>query len=128
MQGLGMGLGRGIARFYLALYDLAMRLGPLRGALVIGYGPILAAILVFLVKTPLLDPVFGATGATLFIFVVFAAFGPLMNTGSKVVTEIVHFRRKGAWPGAGPLDRPAAMAPTMQRIEALRIWARGGDL
>lgn len=128
MQGLAMGLGRGMARFYLALYDLAMRLGPLPGALVIGYGPILLAILAFLVKTPLLDPWFGASGATLFIFVVFAAFGPLMNTGSKVVTEILHFRRKGAWPGAGPLERPAALAPTMARIETLRIWAKGGNL
>lgn len=118
-------MGRAIARLYLALYDAAMRLGPMPGALLIGYGPILLAIAAFLVKTPVFDPWLGQTGATLAIFIAFATFGPLMNTGSKIVTEILHHRRKGAWPGEAP--GPEALAPSMRRIEALRAWAMARD-
>lgn len=111
-------LGRAVARAYLVVYDLAMRLGTVPGALVLGYGPILLAIAAFLVKTAVFDPWLGSSGATLAIFVAFATFGPLMNTGSKIVTEIMQLRRQGAWPGD---------LPTLQRIEALRAWSKTRD-
>lgn len=111
-------LGRVLVRAYLVPYDLAMRLGVLPGALVIGYGPILLAIAAFLVKTPVFDPWFGTSGATLAIFLAFAAFGPLMNVGSKAVTEIMQLRREGRWPGP---------VPVLTRIEALRAWANQQD-
>ncbi len=115
---------RPFARPYLALYDAAMRLGPKWGPVTLGYGPIVVAILAFLLKDSVLDPVMDPTVATVLIFVVFAMFGPVMNVGTKIVTENMHKARMGEWPPNGDprFDRKGAVSPTMASVEAMRAW------
>jgi len=111
-----------LTRPYLAIYDAAMRLGPKWGAIALGYGPIVVAIIAFLLKDSLLDPVMDPTQATILIFVLFAMCGPLMNIGTKIVTENLHKGRTGEWPataGQG-FDRRGKISPTMAWVEAMR--------
>lgn len=107
---------------YLAIYDAAMRLGPKWGPVALGYGPVVVAIIAFLLKDSLLDPVMNPTAATILIFVLFALCGPLMNVGTKIVTENLHKGRTGEWPAmADPrFDRRGKVSPTMAWVEGMR--------
>jgi hypothetical protein len=118
---------RPLMRPYIAIYDAAMRLGPKWGPLTLGYGPIVVAIIAFLLKDRLLDPVMDETSATILIFVLFAMCGPLMNIGTKIVTENLHRGRMGEWPPTGDprFDRKGTASPTMVWVEEMRVWSRG---
>jgi hypothetical protein len=107
---------------YLALYDAAMRLGPKWGPIALGYGPIVVAIIAFLLKDSLLDPIMEPTYATILIFVLFALFGPVMNIGTRIVTENMHKGRTGEWPANGDprFDRQGKVSPTMVWVEGFR--------
>lgn len=113
---------RPLLRPYLAIYDAAMRLGPKWGPIALGYGPILLAIVAFLLKDRLLDPIMDETSATILIFVLFALCGPLMNIGTKIVTENMHKGRMGEWPPNGDptFDRKGKVSPTMVWVEEMR--------
>jgi hypothetical protein len=113
---------RPFLRAYLAIYDAAMRLGPKWGPIALGYGPILLAIVAFLLKDSLLDPIMDETSATILIFVLFALCGPLMNIGTKIVTENMHKGRMGEWPPNGDpkFDRKGKVSPTMAWVEEMR--------
>ena len=112
---------------YLAIYDGAMRLGPKWGAVALGYGPVVVAIAAFLLKDRLLDPVMDPGTATVLIFVLFALCGPLMNVGTKIVTENLHRNRTGSWPASANrgLDPKGKVSPTMAWVEGVRAWRRG---
>lgn len=118
---------RPLVRPYLALYDAAMRLGPKWGPVMLGYGPVVVAVAAFLLKDRLLDPVMDPGSATVLIFVVFALCGPLMNVGTKIVTENLHKARMGEWPATPHpgFDRKGKTSPTMLWVEAMRDWSRG---
>jgi hypothetical protein len=111
-----------LLRPYLAIYDAAMRLGPTWGPVALGYGPILVAIVAFLLKDRMLDPIMDPTAATILIFVLFALCGPLMNIGTKIVTENLHKGRMGEWPATGDpkFDRKGKASPTMVWVEGMR--------
>ena len=115
---------RPFVRPYLALYDAAMRFGPKWGPVLLGYGPIVVAIVAFLLKDRLLDPVMNPTVATVLIFDVFAMFGPVMNVGTKIVTENLHKARTGEFPANGDpkFNRKGPVSPTMASVEAMRAW------
>jgi hypothetical protein len=116
-----------LCRPYLALYDLAMRLGPKWGPVALGYGPVVIGIAAFLLKSRLLDPIMDPGHATILIFALFLLSGPLMNVGTKIVTENLHKGRTGAWPGvAAPgYDPRGKVSPTMAWVEGMRVWSRG---
>ncbi len=118
---------RPLVRPYLAIYDAAMRLGPKWGPVTLGYGPVVVAIAAFLAKDRLLDPIMDPGSATVLIFVAFALCGPLMNVGTKIVTENLHKARMGEWPATpNPgFDRRGKASPTMLWVEAMRDWSRG---
>ena len=117
---------RPLARPYLGIYDAAMRLGPKWGPVALGYGPIVVAIVAFLLKDRLLDPIMDPGSATILIFVLFALCGPLMNVGTKIVTENMHKSRMGEWPAtnAPRFDRKGPVSPTMLWVEGMRVWSR----
>lgn len=104
-----------------------MRLGPKWGPVALGYGPVALGIAAFLLKSRLLDPVMDPGTATILIFVLFALCGPLLNIGTKMVTENLHRGRTGEWPGiASPgFDRKGKVSPTTVWVEGVRAWSRG---
>lgn len=110
---------------YLWIYDQALRLGALRGALLLGYGPIALAILAFAVKSATLDPLIGSGGATVVIFALFALCGPLMNAGTKIAAEHWQKSRSGQWPATtlAGFDKAGSLSPTMAGVEKVRHWA-----
>lgn len=118
---------RPLARPYLAIYDAAMRLGPKWGPVALGYGPVALAIAAFLLKARLLDPWMDPGTATVLIFVLFALCGPLLNVGTKIVTERLHKGRMGEWTATGDprFDRKGKVSPTMAWVEGVRVWSRG---
>ena len=118
---------RGVARPYLAIYDLAMRLGPKWGSVALGYGPVVLGIGAFLLKARLLDPVMAPGTATVGLFVLFGLCGPLLNVGTKIVAENMQKGRTGEWPPTGDLrfDRKGTVSPTMAWVEGVRVWSRG---
>ena len=118
---------RPLARPYLAIYDAAMRLGPKWGPIALGYGPVVVAIAAFLLKDRLLDPWMDPTTATVLIFVLFALCGPLLNVGTKIVTENLLKGRVGEWPATADarFDRKGKVSPTMVWVEVVRAWSWG---
>ena len=119
---------RWAARPYLAIYDAAMRLGPKWGAVALGYGPVVVAILAFVFKAPLLDRVMDPDSATVAIFLIFALTGPVMHVGTRIVTERLFRARNGHWPASVDprFDRSGPASPTMLWVETLKDWARDG--
>ena len=117
---------RWLARPYLAIYDLAMRLGPKWGPVALGYGPIALAIAAFLLKAQLLDPWIDPGTATVAIFLAFALTGPLMHVGTRIVTENLHRTRQGHWPASADarFDRNGPISPTMHWVNMVREWSR----
>jgi hypothetical protein len=118
---------RAAARPYLAIYDLAMRLGPKWGPIALGYGPVVVGILAFVFKDRLLDPFMDPDTATVVIFLAFALCGPLMHVGTRIVTERLFRARNGQWPASPDprFDRFGAVSPTVQWVEVVREWSRG---
>jgi len=116
---------RGVARAYLALFDEAMKLGPMRGAAVLTFGPFVVASLAFLAKVYWLDAVVDNTLTTVVVFALFALLGPLMNTVSKLLAEGWHKARFGTYPGPKDLrlDPTAGVSPTQLWVKAVREWA-----
>ena len=119
---------RRAARPYLAIYDAAMRLGPKWGAIALGYGPVVVGICAFLLKDRLLDPWLGPGTATIGLFVLFGLCGPLLNVGTKIVTENLQKSKHGQWPASADprFDRHGPVSPTMVWVENVRVWSRGG--
>ena len=117
---------RWLARPYLAIYDLAMRLGPKWGPVALGYGPIALAIAAFLLKAQSLDRWIDPGTATVGIFVLFALCGPLMHVGTKIVTENLHRARHGRWPASADIRfyRDGKVSPTMHWVAMVREWSR----
>lgn len=117
---------RHIVPAYLWVYDLCLPLGPLRGPIVLGYGPILLGIAAFLVKPWALDPWLGNGAATFTIFAAFALMGPLMHIGSKILAEVLHKRRTGQWPRTAVVgfDTGGSASPTMVWVEMVRDWSK----
>ena len=116
---------RRLARAYLALFDATMRLGPMRGAAVLTFGPFVVASLAFIAKVSWLDPMLDSTLTTAAVFVVFALLGPLMNTGSKLLAEGWHKARFGRYPGQWDfrIDPKTQPSPTLLWVKAVRDWA-----
>ena len=116
-----------LARPYLPIYDAAMRLGPKWGPIALGYGPVMLAILAFVFKDRLLDPVMNPDTATVVIFVAFALTGPLLHVGTRIVTERLFRARNGQWPASADprFDRFGAVSPTMLWVEVVREWSGG---
>ena len=114
------------ARFYLAIYDLAMGLGPKWGPVALGYGPIVVALCAFLLKERLIDPWLDPGTATVSLFVLFGLCGPLMHVGTKIVTERMHRAQQGRWPASADIrfDRDGPNSPTMHWVEVVREWSR----
>ena len=104
-----------------------MRLGPKWGPVALGYGPVVLFICAFLLKSRLLDPWIDPGTATVGLFVLFALCGPLLNVGTKIVTENLHKSRVGEWPAtADPrFDRKGKVSPTMAWVEGVRQWSVG---
>ena len=119
---------RGVARPYLAIYDAAMRLGPKWGAVVLGYGPVVLAILAFVFKAQLLDPLMNPDTATVAIFLTFALTGPLLHVGTRIVTERMFRARQGQWPASVDprFDRSGPLSPTMLWVDTVKEWVREG--
>jgi len=117
-----------LARPYLVMYDLAMRLGPKWGPVALGYGPVLLGILAFVFKGQLLDPLMNSDTATITIFLVFALTGPLMHVGTRILTERMHRSHNGEWPASADprLNRKGEISPTMLWVQTVREWAREG--
>lgn len=110
---------------YLAVFDAAMKLGPMRGAAVLTFGPFVVASLAFLAKVYWLDAVVDNTLTTVVVFALFALLGPLMNTGSKLLAEGWHKARFGTYPRPNDvrLDSKAGVSPTQLWVKAVREWA-----
>jgi hypothetical protein len=115
-----------LARPYLGIYDVAMRLGPIWGPIALGYGPVVLGILAFVFKDRILDPVMDPDTATLAIFLAFAVCGPVMHVGTRIVAENLHHRRNGTWPATGGpgFNRKGTDSPTMVWVEAVKGWSR----
>jgi hypothetical protein len=119
-------LMRPAARVYLAIYDLCLQFGPGRGAVLLGYGPVILGVCAFLLKPVLLDPWLDSGATTIALFVLFGLCGPVINIGTRIVAENLHRRRHGRWPdtGAFPIDPLGPVSPTMAWVEAARAWAK----
>lgn len=117
---------RHIARAYLAVFDAAMRLGPMRGAALLTYGPFVMGSLAFVAKVSWLDALVDTTVTTIAVFAVFALLGPLMNTGSKLLAEGWHKARFGTYPGQkDPRMAPnGGVSPTLLWVKSVRDWAK----
>jgi hypothetical protein len=113
---------------YLPAYDAAMRLGPKRGPVALGYGPLALAVAAFLLKARLLDPWMDPVSATWVIFIAFALTGPLMHVGTKILAERMTRASKGVWPGSADprFDRLGKLSPTEHWVSMLREELRGG--
>lgn len=111
---------------YLPVYDAAMRLGPKRGPVALGYGPLALAVLAFLFKGQLFDRWLGPDTATVVIFVAFGLTGPLMHVGTRILAERMARASKGAWPGpsAEGFNPQGAVSPTEHWVERLREGLR----
>ncbi len=122
---LGVGVVRIVVRGYLAVFDAAMRLGPMRGAALLTYGPFVAASAAFLAKVYWLDGVIDNTLTTIAVFAIFALLGPLMNTGSKLLAEGWHKARFGTYPGQKDqrLHPKGGPSPTLLWVKSVRDWA-----
>ena len=122
---LGVGVVRIMVRGYLAVFDAAMRLGPMRGAALLTYGPFVAASAAFLAKVYWLDGVIDNTLTTIAVFAIFALLGPLMNTGSKLLAEGWHKARFGSYPGQKDqrLHPKGGPSPTLLWVKTVRDWA-----
>ena len=122
---LGVGVVRIVVRGYLAVFDAAMRLGPMRGAALLTYGPFVAASAAFLAKVYWLDGVIDNTLTTIAVFAIFALLGPLMNTGSKLLAEGWHKARFGTYPGQKDqrLHPKGGVSPTLLWVKTVRDWA-----
>ncbi len=122
---LGVGVVRIVVRGYLAVFDAAMRLGPMRGAALLTYGPFVAASAAFLAKVYWLDGVIDNTLTTIAVFAIFALLGPLMNTGSKLLAEGWHKARYGTYPGQKDhrLHPKGGPSPTLLWVKSVRDWA-----
>ena len=122
---LGVGVVRIVVRGYLAVFDAAMRLGPMRGAALLTYGPFVAASAAFLAKVYWLDGVIDNTLTTIAVFAIFALLGPLMNTGSKLLAEGWHKARFGTDPGQKDqrLHPKGGPSPTLLWVKSVRDWA-----
>ena len=114
-----------LVRGYLAVFDAAMRLGPMRGAALLTYGPFVAASAAFLAKVYWLDGVIDNTLTTIAVFAIFALLGPLMNTGSKLLAEGWHKARFGTYPGQKDqrLHPKGGPSPTLLWVKSVRDWA-----
>lgn len=112
-------------RGYLVVFDAAMRLGPMRGAALLTYGPFVAASAAFLAKVYWLDAVLDNTLTTIAVFAIFALLGPLMNTGSKLLAEGWHKARYGTYPGQKDhrLHPKGGPSPTLLWVKSVREWA-----
>ena len=121
-------------RGYLAVFDAAMRLGPMRGAALLTYGPFVAASVAFLAKVYWLDAVIDNTLTTIAVFAIFALLGPLMNfallgplmnIGSKLLAEGWHKARFGTYPGQKDqrLHPKGGPSPTLLWVKSVRDWA-----
>ncbi len=117
---------RFVARAYLAVFDAAMRLGHMRGAAVLTFGPFAVASVAFLAKVYWLDALVDNTLTTIAVFALFALLGPLMNAGSKLLAEGWHKARFGTYPGPKDLrlDPKAGVSPTQLWVKAVRDWAQ----
>ena len=126
LPNLAMVVLRPAARVYLAIYDLCLRFGPGRGAVLLGYGPVVLGVGAFLLKPVLLDPWLDSGATTIALFLLFGLCGPVINVGTKIVAENLHKRRHGRWPdtGAVRIDPQGAVSPTMAWVEAVRAWAK----
>ena len=122
---LGVGVVRIVGRGYLAVFDAAMRLGPMRGAALLTYGPFVAASAAFLAKVYWLDGVIDNTLTTIAVFAIFALLGPLMNTGSKLLAEGWHKARFGTYLGQKDqrLHPKGGPSPTLLWVKSVRDWA-----
>ena len=85
------------------------------------------AILAFVFKAQLLDPVMNPATATVAIFLTFALTGPLLHVGTRIVTERLFRARNGQWPSSVDprFDRFGAVSPTMLWVETVRDWVKG---
>lgn len=120
-----VGLLRGLVLAYLAIFDAVMRLGPMRGAALLTFGPFAVASVAFLAKVYWLDALVDNTVTTIAVFALFAVLGPLMNTGSKLLAEGWHKARFGTYPGPKDLrlDPKGGVSPTLLWVKAVREWA-----
>jgi hypothetical protein len=103
-----------------------MRLGPKWGPAALGYGPILLVICGFLLKSRLIDPWIDPGLGTLALFVLFGLMGPLVNIGTRIVTETMQKTRHGQWSASADphFDRNGPVSPTAHWVEMVRDWTR----